>query len=100
VARKKTEQEIAFFCEKTRIEQKNQDFFGDSAAVEPLPNMHLSLSSLLAVGLGGRLEEPFEKNTCPDTQAVDARLGQVVTFEHPKPSNKAVSFVSDATSRQ
>jgi len=31
--------------------------------------MHLSLSSLLAVGLAGRLEEPFEKSACPDIQA-------------------------------
>jgi len=58
-----------FFAKKTRIEQNNQDFFDDSAAAHPLPNMHLSLSSLLAVGLGGRLEDPFEKSTCPDIQA-------------------------------
>jgi len=35
----------------------------------PLRNMHLSPSSLLAVGLGGRPEDPFEKNTCPVIQA-------------------------------
>jgi hypothetical protein len=58
-----------FFAKKTGIEQNNQDIFGESAEVEPLPNMHLSLSSLLVVGLGGRLEDPFEKSTCPDIQA-------------------------------
>jgi hypothetical protein len=58
-----------FFAKRRGLSKKNQDIFGDSAAVEPLPNMHLSLSSLLAVGLGGRLEDPFEKSTCPDIQA-------------------------------
>jgi len=31
--------------------------------------MHLSLSSLLVVGLGGRLEDAFEKSACPDIRA-------------------------------
>jgi len=58
-----------FFVKTTRIEQKNQGFFDDDVAAHPLPDMHLSLSSLLAVGLGERPEDPFEKSTCPDIQA-------------------------------
>jgi len=57
-----------FFAKKRGLSKKNQDIYGDSAEVETLPNMHLLLSSL-AVDLGGRLEDPFEKSTCPDTQA-------------------------------
>ena len=99
VARKKTEQEIAFFCEKTRIEQKNQNFFDDSAAAHPLPNMHLSLSSLLVVGLGGRLDST---NIATPRLAVITQidydherfLGQTLTRERP---TQLVVHVSDCS---